>query len=93
MDWTASGVPLQEPHILDVEGGLDRVIALFKTHRLYVFDSCQGVLDELGTYSREVDEMGQPTDKIKDKAKFHRLDALRYLVQGLDYSPTGGIHV
>ena len=93
MDWGAAGVPLQAPMVPDVEAGIDRVISLFKTMRLYVFDSCRGVLDELGTYSREVDEMGQPTEKIKDKERYHRLDALRYASQGLDYSPTGGIHV
>ncbi len=87
MDWQANGIPLREPPVSDVEAGIDRVIELFKTFRLYVFDNCAGVLDELGTYSREVDEMGQATEKIKDKEKFHRLDALRYLVQGIVGAP------
>jgi hypothetical protein len=30
-----------------------------------------------------LDEHHQPTEAIKDKEKFHRLDALRYAVQGL----------
>lgn len=84
MDWAAEDVPLQEPDVADVEAGIDRVIALFKAYRLYVFDSCAEALDELGTYSREVDESGQPTEKIKDKETFHVLDALRYCAQGLD---------
>ena len=46
-----------------------------------MFDTCAGVLDEIGTYGRELDDMGQPTEKIKDKEQFHRLDALRYCVQ------------
>ena len=71
------------PLVDDVESGIDRVIALFKQHRLFVFDSCLGLLDELGTYSREVDEFGNPSEKIKDKEKYHRLDALRYLVLGI----------
>ncbi len=82
MDWSAARVPLHEPVVSDVEAGIDRVIAAFKDSRLYVFDTCVGVLDELGTYSREVGEDGQPTEKIKDKEQFHRLDALRYVVQG-----------
>jgi hypothetical protein len=48
-----------------------------------VFDTCKGVLDELGTYSRELDDIGQPTEKIKDKEKFHLLDGLRYNVSNL----------
>lgn len=85
MDWGAAGVSLQAPPIPDVEAGLDRVIALFKLSRLYVFDKCAGVLDELGTYSRVVGEDGQPTQKIADKESFHRLDALRYVVGGITY--------
>lgn len=84
MDWQAADVWVHEPRVADVEAGIDRVIALFKAQRLYVFDSCAGVLDELGTYARETDEQGQPTEKIKDKATYHRLDALRYVAQALD---------
>ena len=83
MDWDAEGVPVQEPLIADVEAGIDRVTSLLKTFRLYVFDHLVGLRDELGTYSREVDELGQATEKIKDKEKFHRLDALRYCTQAL----------
>ncbi len=87
MDWKAAGVWINAPTVPDVESGIDRVIALFKNQRLYVFDTCTGLLDELGTYSRETDEMGNPTEKIKDKAKFHRLDALRYVVAGITSDP------
>jgi hypothetical protein len=76
-------VPVQEPPFADVEAGIDRAIGLFKTYRLYVFDTCAGVRDELGSYSREVDELGATTEKIKEKEKYHRLDALRYVVAGL----------
>ena len=61
--------------------GIDRVIALVKPKRLYVFNTCKGIIDEFGTYARKLDNDGQPTDKIKDKETFHRLDALRYIVQ------------
>ena len=101
-DWRAAGIPLIEPHVADVEAGIDRVIALFKTARLYIFDTCKGVLDELGTYAREVDALGEPIDKIKDKETFHRLDALRYAAvaatlpatstEGTDYGISAGPH-
>jgi hypothetical protein len=29
------------------------------------------------------DSNGEPTEAIKDKATFHRLDALRYVAQGV----------
>lgn len=87
LDWQAAGVPAQEPDVADVEAGIDRGIALFKTSRLYVFDTCRGVLDELGTYSREVDGQGEPTEKIRNKETFHRLDAFRYVVQGVTQPP------
>ncbi len=87
MDWRAAGVPIQEPHIMSVEAGIDRVIALFKNFQLYVFDTCVGTLDELGTYSRVLGKDGQPTEKIRDKEEFHRLDGLRSVVAGLQ---TGG---
>ena len=92
-DWTAAGLYVQEPPLSVVPGtgkpgiveaGIDRVIALFKQRRLFVLDSCARTLDELGSYSRVLNEQYQPTEKIDDKAKYHCLDALRYLVQGLE---------
>jgi hypothetical protein len=82
-DFKSAGVPIARPPVSDVEAGIDRVTALIKSRRLIVFRSCRGVLDELGTYSRELDDTGQPTEKIKDKETFHRLDALRYVACGL----------
>lgn len=79
MDWSDAGINVQEPSISDVEAGIDRVIGLLKEKRLFVFNTCRGIIDEFGTYSRKLDEQGQPTEQIKDKEKFHRLDALRYV--------------
>lgn len=87
MDWQHEGVPVKEPPFDDVEAGIDRVIALFKTRRLFVFDTCRGIRDELGTYSRKLNDMGQPTEDIKDKATFHYLDALRYNAIGIEVKP------
>jgi hypothetical protein len=78
-DFEAAGIPIRRPGIADVEAGIDRVTELIKTRRLIIFNTCRGLLDELGTYSRVIDNTGQPTDKINDKEKFHRLDALRYI--------------
>lgn len=82
-DWNAAGLFVGKPNVSDVEAGIDRVIKLLKEKRLRVFETCAGLLDELGTYSREIDAMGQPTEKIKDKSTFHRIDALRYFAVGI----------
>jgi hypothetical protein len=68
---------------MDVEAGIDRVIELIKTRRLYIFNHCRGVIDQLKTYSREIDDNGMVTEKIKDKEQYHFMDALRYDVIGL----------
>lgn len=80
MDWMEAGVrPALEPPIADVEAGIDRVIGLLKEFRLYFFDDLHGTMDEIGMYSRKLDPEGKPLEEIKDKARFHRLDALRYV--------------
>ena len=87
-DYAENGVPIIEPFIKEVDSGIDRVIGLIKPRRLKVFKSAgKPLLDELGIYSRVIDEMGQPTKDIKDKATFHLLDALRYDVVGITDSP------
>jgi hypothetical protein len=83
MDWQAAGVYVQEPKISDVEAGISRVTALLKEKRLFIFSTCKGVIDEFGTYSRELDDSGQPTEKIKNKETYHHLDALRYVASGI----------
>jgi hypothetical protein len=82
MDWRAAGVHVQEPPFDDVESGIDKVVALLREKRLFVFSDCKGTRDQLARYSRKVDAQGQTTDQIADKASFHFLDALRYVVIG-----------
>lgn len=81
-DWSDAGLAVQEPLISDVEAGIDRVNEAFKDRKLYVFQSCTGVIEEGGSYSRKLDDQGLPTNEIKDKATYHRLDALRYVLPG-----------
>jgi len=84
LDWQAEGLPVCEPNITEVDPGIDRVIALIKNKTFYVFDDLIGCKDQFGTYSRKLDETGQPTVEIKDKEKYHYLDAVRYCVIGFD---------
>lgn len=85
LDWEAAGVKnVVAPEFSDVEAGIDRVIALLRQRRLFISNACTGTLDQLRDYSRELDEMGEPTDRIKNKDKYHYLDALRYAVAQVD---------
>jgi hypothetical protein len=79
-EFRKGGLPIREPAIKDVEVGIDRVYAVHKQRGLLVFDTCSLYLDEKGRYARELDDFGQPTDKIKDKSKFHLMDAERYIL-------------
>lgn len=81
-DWAAEGIPVHESPVFDVEGGIDRVISLFKQQRLFIFknDLNRGLLDEIGSYSRILNDRQEPTEKIKDKETYHKLDALRYII-------------
>lgn len=97
-DWTREGVNVRECPVIDVESGIDRVISLFKQGRLFIIDneSNRQLLDEIGSYSRILDDRQEPTEKIKDKEKYHILDSLRYIVSyvvdsGDEYKIVGGI--
>ena len=82
-EFAAAGWPVREPPISDVEVGIDRVYGGFKNDQLFIFDDCLGLLDEIMSYARELDDMGEPTEKIADKNTFHLLDALRYIMSYL----------
>ena len=47
--------------------------------RYWVFDDLTDILDDLESYSRVLDDAGEPTEKIEDKETYHRLDGLRYV--------------
>jgi hypothetical protein len=90
-EWRAkflvAGLPVQPPPIRDVEVGIDTVFAAFARNEIVVHDDCVRLLDQLASYSREVDDQGEPTDKIDSKSSYHLLDSLRY---GLSWIRQGG---
>jgi hypothetical protein len=90
------GIPVREPDITgrdSVEVGIARVYAAIKTRQLIVFDDLRGLLDEIGSYSRVVNERGEVMDDIEDKADFHLCDSLRYVVGWLRRMGRGQVHV
>lgn len=85
LEFGGGGLPVYQP-IKEVEVGIDRVYGAFKSGRLVIFNDLSGLLDEVGSYARELDEMGEPTEKIADKSTYHFLDALRYIMSELNDS-------
>jgi hypothetical protein len=79
-EFQSAGLPIVEPEITEVEVGIDRVYGVHKKDELYVFDTCAHYLEQKGTYSRELDDTGQPTEKIKNKDTYHFMDAERYII-------------
>jgi len=88
-EFSAAGLYVGEPAVSDVEVGINRVYGAFKQLVLLVFDDLNGLNDEIMSYSRVLDDMGQPTEKIADKETFHHLDGLRYVSSWVfaDYGP------
>lgn len=79
----SGGLNVQRPPIHEVEVGIDRVYSLLKEQKLFIFDSCNELLDEFASYSRVLNEDGRPTEKIENKNDYHLLDALRYVCSAL----------
>ncbi len=89
-EFAAGGMPVHEPDVSEVEIGINRVYGAFATGRIIVFNDLDGLLDELGSYSRVVDDAGEITEEIQDKNEYHLLDAVRYIVPSCIVERTDG---
>lgn len=95
-EFQSGGLPVKEPPIDDVEVGIDRVYAMLKAAEegnydephLFVFEDCEPVIDEIESYQRKLDEEDEPTEEIKNKSEYHRLDALRYICAAIRHEET-----
>ena len=77
------GIAFDEPPVSDVEVQIGCVYGEIGTRSLVIFRSCQRLIGEIQSYSRELGADGVPTDVIKNKANYHILDALRYIITKL----------
>ncbi len=89
-EFAAGGLNVMDPCIGDpkeagiggnegkVEVGINRVYSLIKEDNLMIFQSCKEVIEDIENYSRELDDSGNPTEKIEEKEIYHVGDALRY---------------
>lgn len=78
-EFAQAGLPVRRPPVTEVEVGINRVYGAIARNELFILDTCTGILDEIGSYARELDDMGEPIEKIADKETYHLLDALRYI--------------
>ena len=79
-EFQQAGMYVEGPATGSVAIGIERVYALLKTGHVWVFSDLRGLIDELGTYSYELDAAGEATEKIEAKETYHRLDAVRYIL-------------
>ena len=79
-EFAMAGLAIREPDISEVEIGISRVYAAHRRNQIMVFDDLADYLSEKGSYSREIDKDGEPTEAIEDKATYHLLDSERYII-------------
>jgi len=88
-DFGVGGLGIYKPRVSGVEEGIDKIVAILKEKApggLYVFNDdpgCKSLRDDMLSYSRKVDALGDPTEEIESKNTWHRIDALRYLCTAL----------
>lgn len=87
-----SGLGVGEPPETKVDNQIARLYAAFKARvgegdarapALRVFRTLTKFLDEVKDFSYELDDEGEPTQKLADEAKYHRLAACRYIASYL----------
>ena len=82
-----AGLYIKRPTIVSVEVGIASVYAMLATGELAIFDTCTRLIDDLNSYSRELDKNDEPTKVIAEKHSYHRLDALRYVCSEIEANP------
>ena len=58
---------------------------MFELGKIRIFDDMALTLSELSVYKWKVDSSGIITNEIDDKAKFHLMDCMRYILS--DFAP------
>jgi phage terminase large subunit-like protein len=96
------GLDVERPPYREVSSRIQCVYRLLAEKRLTLDPGLTRLIKELEEYRYETDDDGEPLERIEDKAKFHRLDALGYILSAerplLDLGVTaasylGGDHV
>lgn len=83
--YRAHGWPIQASKLANVQAQIDRVYALHKLNKVFVFNDLGHYLDELLSFSYILDDKYEPTDKLEDESSYHLLACARYLLS--DFTP------
>lgn len=79
-EYINAGLPISRPPIKGLEEGIDCVYRQVKSKKIKFFkEGCKRTLEDLKGYVRELDDRGEPTEKIYRKETRHLCDAVRYL--------------
>jgi hypothetical protein len=91
-DYLKEGINVHEPPFSEVEAGISTFYKFIKQDRFYIFEDLKEMYEpptegedrSIPSYSRVLDEYGNPTSAIKDKSEYHIADTCRYLFLGID---------
>lgn len=83
--YTAHGWHIQAPKLKNVVEQINKVYAMHKLNKIKVFNDLHNYLDQKTSFSYELDDRYNPTDKYEDEAKYHLLAAERYVLS--DFTP------
>ena len=78
--YNSEGWIISKPKIGKVEAQIDKVIGLHQLNKVMVFRDLERYLDEKRTFSRELDDMNQVTEKIASESRYHLMAAERYIL-------------
>ena len=86
-DYTAHGWVVSEPkpQFRQVAVRVQRVYALHKLNKVFVFSDLHDYLDEKSRFSYKLSETYSPTDEIEDEASFHLMSSEQYILS--DFTP------
>ena len=77
--YTSQGWRIAEPFITNTKAQIDRVKMLMEKNKLFIFNDLHETILQINTCMWKLDDMGKPTNEIKDEKRFHLLACLRYL--------------
>ncbi len=83
--YNAHGWIISAPKVKRVEPQIDRVAGMHTLNKIFVFRDLYHYLDEKRTFSRKLDESGQPTPEIDNESRFHLMACERYMIS--DFTP------
>lgn len=76
--YNAHGWVITAPKIKHVQPRIDKVDAMHQLNKIFAFRDLENYLDEKRTFSRKLDDSGQPTEEIDNESRFHLMSCEQY---------------